>query len=257
MATGLFEYLCHSYAGYSWVGRCFPNQLIETESSAKVGKLNFRVPLDGDVVELPCYGKIKCLDSLSTGGKTIYLPLIENHGGTEIAASSNTILRRFLYDTSTEHRCISKIKLKNADIFYYGGPGIILYGDYTPMLLMTFTLKKLEDGKYGVDKQNVYISPKVFRRTDMLSKYVKSKLLSSLITIGDDYDPHIRHYRRISPQLNHPLLNNDFMFDYNFHITIGEFDEFFVKPVKPSAKMSESPEEFLARSNEDLVGMML
>lgn len=257
MATGLFEYICQSYAGFSWTSRRFPGCLHDSEDSAKVGKLNFRIPLDGNTVEIPCYGKIRCLDALLTREKTIYLPLIENHGGVEVVASSNTILRRLLYDTSIDNKCISKLKLKSADIFYYGGPGIILYGDYTPMILMTFTLNKVEDGKYGVDKQNIYISPKVFRQNDMLSKYIRNKLLSSLITVGDDYNPQIRRYRRVPPQLSHPTLNGEFMFNYKFNITIGEFDNFFVKPVKPSAKMSESPEEFLARSNEDLVNMML
>lgn len=257
MAVGLFEYLSMSFAGPSWNNRMFPNQLIDTESSAKVGKVNIRVPLEGDTIEIPCYAKMKCLDALAAGSKIIYLPTIENHGGAMIASSSGPIIKKFLYDTSINSTCIRKVKLKNADITYYGGPGLIFYGDYTPMLFMTFTIKKLSDGSYGIDKQNIYVSPMVFRKNDMLSKYIRSKLLPALITVGDEYNPGIRSWRRVTPQIDHPILNNKYRFDYKFHIVIDHCDDFFFRPNKPSAKMSESPEEFLARSNEDLVGMML
>lgn len=124
---------------------------------------------DSDTLEIP----VSCINEFdrfnrnhgknSLEGIKLVVPLVQNNCTTG-CSGAETILKKF----SREYHRLLKCTTPKGEV-YYGGTGIVLDKDFTPLLLTTVSLSKRENEeveysyyKYDMNHINVYINPKVY-----------------------------------------------------------------------------------------------
>ena len=142
--------------------------LYDTISYAKIA-LCFDVK---DGCEVPKYCIYNILSMQPENCLEIYAPLtvdnfIKPCGGAE------TMLRHFVRGYSG-YRLLTAENSKGER--YYGNKGIILDKDFTPLLLATAKVTKVNDTEYKFTDDTIYLHPKVFTDdTGFLNKYLAKK----------------------------------------------------------------------------------
>lgn len=150
----------------------------------------------------------------------VVLPLYAN--------TPNVIRRTFdsiimqMFNTGFGSR-LQKITTCKGEV-YYGGKGIILEEDYTPLLLCTLTARKVHDnGKDYItyNRPICHINPKVF--TDP-NKLVNKGIIKKII-------PFFSNTKVYFPYDTCFVVDSE---RRKVKVIVDNFDNFFIKPVKPT-----------------------
>lgn len=133
---------------------------------------------------------------------------------------------------------------------YYGGKGIILDGNFNPLLLCTLLARIVKEE--GRDVLTYYrpvchINPKVFIESD---KLVNKGIIKKLI-------PYYSNYDTCFPRGIRRTVNNDPESE-KVKVIIDDFSHLFVEPVKPtpSSCSNESLNQCLVDNVEDILALI-
>ena len=133
---------------------------------------------------------------------------------------------------------------------YYGGKGIILDGNFNPLLLCTLLARIVKEE--GGDVLTYYrpvchINPKVFIESD---KLVNKGIIKKLI-------PYYSNYDTCFPRGIRRNTNNDPESE-KVKVIIDDFSHLFIEPVKPtpSSCSNESLNQCLVDNVEDILALI-
>ena len=204
-----------------------------------------KIPLNTEEIEVPCIYKNIVMNTLlynknndpKNAVDTLYIPMMCLNEDSSEARTSNALLRKFLYETPL---CFNLTKKRGSGTAYLGGEGMILYDDYTPMVMLTLTLRKEEfSGNYAPIKQIARVNPLIYRRDDLLAKFIRTKFISGLIemtlTPEELRDLNSGFYvrsNRLRLKNRFRLLSSTIV-DYKFKIIVDDFSDFFFTPEAP------------------------
>ena len=234
----------HGYYGY---------RLPELEKSKAFSKF-MKLSLDSDVLEIPCIYKYivsnvleENMSLLQIGDKDkmvsdLYIPMFYKKEDTRTAKSSSSVLKSFFYETSPSSNLLLR---KAGNTAYLGGQGIILYEDYTPLVMFTMEIER-EGYFYRPEQLILRVNPSIFNRDDMLAKYLRGKFLSNLLEMpptADFYGGPSTYLRNISGlYLNRTLT-------WKFRVIIDDFSDFFVTPKIPTSSFNTEEVSTLLNDN--------
>lgn len=203
-----------------------------------------RISLNTEVIEVPCIYKNIVMNTLLYNKNnpkdaidTLYIPIMCLNEDSSEARTSNALLRKFLYETPL---CFNLTKKRGSGTTYLGGEGLILYDDYTPMIMLTLALRKEESsGKYAPIKQIARINPLIYHKDDLLAKFIRTKFISGLIELTLTPEElrnlnegfYVRS-NRIRLRNTSRLLSSVIV-DYKFKIIVDDFSDFFFTPEAP------------------------
>ena len=198
--------------------------------SNNVFKKSLIVDLDNDEIEIPVIARTyfeKCIaDNLKYSTiieiKRIILPLYNN--AADITKKTfNSIINQIFTQVNYNSR-LQKVITSKGDI-YYGGRGIILDKDFTPLLLCTLAIRKASIN--GIDKMVFYrpichISPKVFlEHNNIMSKGIINKIIPYYVSNNIEFSVYDNAFTK--------NLDNK-----KVKVVVDNFDKFFIEPVKPT-----------------------
>lgn len=203
-----------------------------------------KVPIDDDIIELPCVYKYPILRALKTnndlyirngrsGLKEVYIPMLDLDTRDSILKSSNPAIKHFFSGTPP---CTGLSSAFVSDTEYLGGEGIILYEDFTPLIMFTLQVKReRHPDRYMYTPINriLRINPQIYNRNDILAKYLKSKFISNLLEFCDHDNFSHALYRRAFHTARGLNLFTPTSLPFKFKIIIEDFSEFFVTPNIP------------------------
>lgn len=214
-----------------------------------VGQHFMEVDIDGDEVEVPCLCRgcvIDCLDNKNNISK-VNIPLLELNpyryirGGNmdDPVKTAAPLLKLFFIDTKNNilsHRIINDQK-------YYGGEGLIMLDNYEPLCMFSIILKKKTNGKYYVDKQLLRINPIVYTREDLMSKHIRTKMITEIYNFSNFDTLYI---------CNRVMYSSSFHWDFEVAIN-NDIYKFFKKPVVPDINTNNDViNEFLSQNSENI-----
>ena len=229
MAVGFFDYIQRCYYINPSDPITFdggPTGILYEDSRALQKYL--KIDLSLNTLEFPCtYFKIIEHTVLYTDKKELYIPLFVSSEHNGSIAGSLTLLRTLFCSYG---RPCNLIKATVGDTIYYGNRGIILYDDYTPLLMFSIEADKIEDRRYLPKRRILRINPKVFTSTDILSKYIKSKFITNIIGIDSEYADTMHTRSRLFQSV--PL-------NYNFKIIIEDFKDWIIEPSIPDVDFTD------------------
>jgi len=221
-----------------------------------------KVPLDRDVIEVPCIYKYPVMKALQfnrmhpdEASKEIYIPMFCMYDDPAESRSSNPLLKKFLYEGYGEPNLTRK---KGSGIIYLGGEGIILYNDFTPLVMMTMEITKDPSGKYTATRQIVRINPVIYNRDDILAKHIRTKFITGVLNMKLSPEEletsgwYARKYRLLNP---YGILTNTSV-DYDFKVIIEDFSDFFFIPKAPDVTFSSDKVNELLLEDTDFMKLM-
>lgn len=191
------------------------------------------IGVEGDEVEVPVIARTQFEYLISNmmfrpavvkTKKEIVLPLYDNALSQE-RRTFDSILGQFFLGMDYNKR-LQKITTSKGEV-YHGGRGIILDGNYSPLLLCTLAAKKVRTGR---EDFMVYyrpicrVSPKVFIEPDKLVNKGIIKKLIPFYTSRDISYPSNFNGRFISDPK-----------DRKVKVIVDSFDNFFARPIKPTS----------------------
>ena len=221
-----------------------------------------KVPLDRDVIEVPCIYKYSVMKALQfnklypdKASKEIYIPMFCMYDDPAESRSSNPLLKKFLYDGYGESNLIRK---KGSGTIYLGGEGMILYNDFTPLVMMTMEITKTPLGRYTATRQIVRINPVIYNRDDILAKHIRTKFITGVLNMK--LSPRelemsgwlTRKFRLLNP---YGILTN-ISVDYDFKVIIEDFSDFFFIPKAPDVTFSSDKVNELLLEDSDFMKLM-
>ena len=234
---------------YSYI----PPELEESKAYSKFMKLS----LDSDVLEIPCIYKyiisnvlvenMKCLKIKNEDGiiSDLYIPMFYRDQDPRAAKTSATLLKSFFYETNP---ACNLFKRASGETTYLGGQGMLLYDDYTPIIMFTLKVER-NNFSYRPLQQIAHINPAIFYRDDILAKYIKGKFLSNLITM--EPVPFMYSNSRIR---NNNNLYLERELPWKFKVIIEDFSDFFVTPTIPTTTFSsDNVNNFLSNEVEEII----
>lgn len=225
--------------------------------NSKAFRKYMKIPLDGDKLEIPCvykyivaknlYNNIQIEKGIIDNAEkidTLLIPIAATSQDSQVARSSSTGLRRFLYDNCPYYNLVIK---QIGDFKYVGGEGIIFYEDMTPMIMFTLSIEKVEaEGirVYTPVTPILRINPVVYSKNDILSKYIRGKFLTSL------FEQNYTSGWGTSDQLRDVFnIFTTCAIDYKFTVIVNDFSEFFVTPTIPDATFNSDDVNKLLNDN--------
>ena len=271
MAVSIYNFIEKCYRGRGWnsydegftYNRYYSRRLSQKETKAFTKYI--KIDLTKDILELPCIYKYIIGNTLFNNNNcsniedcvdTLYIPMYYMIKEPRDLKSSTSILRALFYETSYN---FNLKKAHHSDITYLGGEGIILYEDYTPLIMFTLQVRK-EKGinnkyKYYPIKPILRINPIVYTKDDILAKFIRSKLIAKTIEYKEVY------YNTLSIYNKHSLyykehgdeILNTFEIPANFDIIISDFSDFFVSPKMPDGTFNSDEVNNLLYSNIDTI----
>lgn len=186
------------------------------------------VDISGDEFEIPVIAMEQIETAIIGNGKfnnqyvnKIIISLYDNEM-PQVRKTFDTIITQF-FRLKFSSRLL-KITTTKGEV-YYGGKGIILDGDFNPLLLCTLSAKKVKNEDKELltyYKPVCHINPKVFMETD---KLINKGIIKKLIPFYSNsiiYFPYKR--TNCTDHLNHTKAK----------VVIDDFSHFFSEPVKPS-----------------------
>jgi hypothetical protein len=222
-----------------------------------------KVPLDRDVIEVPCIYKYPVMEALhfnkqypDKASKEIYIPMFCMYDDPAESRSSNPLLKKFLYDGYGESNLTRK---KGSGTIYLGGEGMILYNDFTPLVMMTMEITKEPSGKlYTATRQIVRINPVIYNRDDILAKHIRTKFITGVLNMKLSPEELemggwlTRRFRLLNP---YGILTNTSV-DYDFKVIIEDFSDFFFIPKAPDVTFSSDKVNELLLEDTDFMKLM-
>ena len=199
--------------------------------SNNIFKKSLIVDLDNDEIEIPViartYFEKHIADNLKYSTimeiKRIILPLYNNTADIT-KKTFNSIINQIFAQVNYSSR-LQKVITSKGDI-YYGGRGIILDKDFTPLLLCTLATRKASIN--GIDKMVFYrpichISPKVFlEHNNIVSKGIINKIIPYYV--NNDIEFPVIYNNAFTKNLDNKKVK----------VVVDNFDKFFIEPVKPT-----------------------
>ena len=214
----------------------------ELEKSKAFSKF-MKLSLDSDVLEIPCVYKYivsnvlkENMSLLEIGDKDkmvsdLYIPMFYKMEDDRAAKTSSTVLRSFFYETSPSCNLLLR---KAGDTIYLGGQGIVLYEDYTPLVMFTMEIER--DGYFYKPGQLILrVNPTIFNRDDILAKYLRGKFLSNLLAMSPTVPPYMRSSTSLRNTSGLYLTRN---LTWKFRVIIDDFSDFFVTPTIPTSSFN-------------------
>lgn len=211
-----------------------------------------KIPINTDTIEVPCIYKYMIMNAIAENKKNpenavdnLYIPIMCLEKDNVESRTSNGLLRRFLYDTSSTRSLTRK---KGNGTVYLGGEGLLLYEDYTPILMLTMEIKKNPAGKYVPIRPIARINPIIYSRNDILAKFIRTKFITGLIDMRlsreelEYFNFNINYWRQSNRAnlINHSGLLTTKIIDYDFKIILDDFSEFFFTPKAPDVTFDSS-----------------
>lgn len=221
-----------------------------------------KVNLTEDIIEVPCIYKYVIGYALKDNFdreklnlpplEELYIPMMAGHEDPVVVRGSAPAIKKFFKDTPPSCNLVKK---KVGDFIYYGGEGIILYEDLTPLVMFTLKIRRdpANDYKYIPVRPIVYINPAVYSNDDILSKYVRGKLISGCVDLRDRARRGILYMynRHIGDPFN--IFSNN-LTNYDFQIVIEDFEHFFTSPTIPDTTFnSEKINSMLSDDLDDIL----
>lgn len=262
MAVGFNNYIyaCYKPRYFEYVFNVGSNSPVLSESGAF--KKYMKVSLDDDIIEIPC-----CYIDFITHilAQNNYIFRKEKTGNiikevcvsleylnrelSEIKTSLAALKALFYYAHPSENLKLIHI----GDVKYLGNPGIIMYDDFTPIVLFTLQLERVKyqltedtfEYKYTPIKQIVRINKDIYNRDDIIAKYIRSKFITNLINMTESY------YTYAARLDNTYGIFKSCALDYKFKIVIDLLSDLFVSPSVPNSSFSsDKVNEFLSNNKE-------
>ena len=223
-----------------------------------------KVPLNADTLELPCVYKYiigqTLLDNntyISRGNEDkvvedLIIPMMYLEYDAVESRSSNPALKKFFHDTDPRHNLVRK---KVGNNTYYGGEGIILYEDFTPLIMFTLQVNRIQSRTrtyfYEPVKPIIRINPIIYSKDDILAKYIRTKLIANSFAVKDSSNLY-SHFSQDR------LKNDSGVFtkrelDWDFKIIIEDFSNFFVTPDIPDVTFNSDNINSMLSNNLDSI----
>lgn len=189
---------------------------------------------DKDELEIPViarvsYENIISEEIYSPASKKIekvILPLYENCI-EQNKRTFDSIIKQVFTNVDYNMR-LQKIVTNKGEV-YYGGKGIILDSDYTPLLLCTLLARRYNIGEeihISYCRPVCHVNPKVFIDTDeMINKGIIKKLIPFYTTNAMFFSTYGYRFSCNNPDSR------------KVKVIVDEFDNFFIEPVKPSPSL--------------------
>lgn len=224
-----------------------------TLDSNNVFSRSIIVDLNKDEIELPVIA-IRHFEEAAGSSiipsfsvEKVILPLY-NNTYDQSRRTFDTIMAQFFANTSYESRLLKIITNKGE--VYYGGKGIILDGNFNPLLLCTLLARIVKEEERDVltyYRPVCHINPKVFIESD---KLVNKGIIKKLI-------PYYSNYDTCFPRVVRRTVNNDPESE-KVKVIIDDFSHLFVEPVKPtpSSCSNESLNQCLVDNVEDILALI-
>ena len=278
MALPYNEYILRCY-NYNRFWRTSDNKIgtvLTTENSIESGNTNvlsIRTDISKDKVEIPCYcmeeyfpylaKKIKYPDLYAD---ILYYPVYNNlptnphprrRAPKEVYRSISPAIKAFMIETTTQE---GLRKIKVGDQFYYGGKGLILYEDMTPVCMLYLELEKVQCQKdngqsvtrYSLKQPIIKVNPRIYQQEDLMSKHIRTKFIQEAMCINTTS----LWYNSYLSELND--LFSNFTIPAKFKIIIDTFDEDFSRPSVPNVNStSENINNFLNEYSDNIVTSIL
>lgn len=225
----------------------------ELEKSKAFSKF-MKLSLDSDVLEIPCVYKYivsnvlkENMYRLKIGDKDkmvsdLYIPMFYKDQDNRVARTSSTALRSFFYETSPSCNLLLR---KAGNTTYLGGQGIILYEDYTPLVMFTMEIER-EEYSYKSKQLILRVNPIIFNRDDILAKYLRGKFISNLLEMPPTAPLHASASTHLR---NTRGLYLDRNLTWKFRIIIDDFSDFFVTPTIPTSSFNTEEVNNLLNAN--------
>lgn len=209
-----------------------------------------KIPINSDTIEIPCIYKYMVMDAIAanklnpeTAIDSLYIPMMCLENDSVESRTSNALLRKFLYDTAGYSNLTRK---RGNGTVYLGGEGIILYEDFTPIIMLSLEVKRDDKGKYIPVRQIARINPIIYSRSDILAKFIKTKFITGLVEmrLSDDEirDLNQGYWVRSNKikLIDNARLLTTKVVDYNFKIILDDFSNFFFSPKVPDATFNST-----------------
>lgn len=158
--------------------------------SVEYSSLIITLTKDGNTMFIPTYCipvMRRILEDQTARRVVISVPKVSSH---EIYRSPRTILNRlFRIHNYNYSRSFSYVDTRKG-YGYYGGNGIILTEDYSPLIICGFEIGPHPNIRYEYVNAICYVSPRVFTGEDMMSKFIIRHLIPfySACTTQEHYD---------------------------------------------------------------------
>lgn len=243
-----------SLVGNWGIDTCLRNELTLDTNKVYNKSLIIDIDRDKDEVEIPVIAKTfyesiiseEIYEPAPKKIEKIILPLYENCM-EQNRRTFDSIIKQLFTNVDYNKR-LQKIITNKGEVCY-GGRGIILDSDYTPLLLCTMMARKYEVEE--VTYMNYYrpvchINPKVFTDTD---KMVNKGIVKKLIPF---YTTNCMYFPIASDRFT---TNPD---DRKVKVIVDNFDNFFVEPIKPSPSFCTNDilNECLINNIDDVLGLI-
>ena len=220
----------------------------------RLGNLSFKIDLSKEEIEIPCIYMSPILYDLerrvfATKDTIQYYPIVSNGVASRTCTTSLGLLKQFFDNYSTNVNCLTKAVCK--DTYYYGGKGIILYKDFSPMVICSMTYKK-EKGPntssifhYVPTGTIVRLNSKVFIENDLLSKYIRTKFIISITGALRETNTNMVSL------VGGSSLSRPFTMGNARVIIDSDLSDIIVTPSAPTS--NNNIEEFLKNNAEDIL----
>lgn len=216
-----------------------------------------KVSLDKDTIEIPCMYKymvttaIKNINNTQNPIDTLYIPMFYGREVSVEAKSSNPLIKTFFYDGNEKYNLI---KRTGNGTVYIGGPGILLYNDYTPLAMLTLEVKKFVDDmnytKLMPLRQLIRINPVIYTKDDLLAKFIRNKFLINALSMKlteEDYRFYHRAMKYKFYDKNGLFVDTKLMYD--FEVIIKDFSDFFYTPEVPDVTFTSDKANEILEDN--------
>lgn len=208
-----------------------------TLDSDNVFSRNLIVDITGNDIEIPSiartYYETIIRDNLNNSEKVnvekVLLPLYTN-STNQNKKTFDSIMRTFFCNVNFNQRLLKVITTKGE--VYYGGFGLVLDGEFNPLLMCTLRARKIvtrdDNGEEVVNMKYhraiCHVSPIVFTEPNRL---INKGIIKKLIPLYTTTDLLISSYRQTFFQ--------DAFENRKIEVIIDDFSKFFISPVTPTA----------------------
>lgn len=225
-----------------------------TLDSNNVFRRNLVIEVNNDEIEVPVIARNQFEYIISSElashryiiSDKIILPLYDNKP-SQGRRTFDSIIRQMFTNVEYSER-LQKVITNKGEV-YYGGKGIILDENFTPLLLCTLTAKKStateELGSLMYYYRPVcHINPKVFLEPDRL---INKGIIKKLIPIYTE--------NSISIPRTYGLFRANNIGNRKVKVVIDNFDKFFTVPTKPTPSTCSNDilNECLVENIEDII----
>jgi len=259
MAVSFDDYIlsCYRRRGYD---NSLPQRLDNIHSiETGINSLSIQCDMRGDTFEVPCImlsSWITAMRSVHLGRNKLIYPLMQNnHESFPEVKSANPLLKTFFYD-SREDRML--YKRGSAGEMYLGGKGLVLYSDYTPMVMLTVTIQKAgrdENGNqlYTPICQTCRINSIIYQKEDLLAKNLRSKFIQNLLLVKNNF---MFSYSRYCMTDWGCMTNSNLNFE--FKVIIDDMQDFFISPTVPTVNVNnETINQFLVDNFDRVIDTIM